>query len=824
MGIFGSGKKNGKKKLMPKANPEDWTREDVQQWLGHLGFERYAEPFRPIAGRRLLALTQADLFQLVDTRLDADLLSDAIHDLKLRAAGVAPPRTPPERLADAPAESLPSFNAANTASSAALNDGGVGAPSAPESAAASAGDMSRLQSQGSGIAVTGRSGSFAQGSVGDTAEALSALAGSHDGASELFLYLNKLGILGTGLLEGAQRVPTVGHIVGALWELRDLVAAAKGNRANCNTLAAFGADIMRAFDFQGKKLAFVDTHALDQIAELLKRGCDIADGCGRPGWLPRMALNEKTFEEFKHVHETILAILQEQRIHTLGNGRPLATGDYKDASRPLRRLLKQYGNGSLEQGLRYVSDTPAAQSETIALLSVDKQSLRKELDAVVAGGDLESLAAGDGGLSAGTFGADQDLSNEADVRSREARTVFNSYDRNRSGALEIEELQSCLEDLGLMENKTLTEQDALLAQHFAAADADRDGRVTFDEFAAYLPAVSTNKARSQLRAALGVEVEKDLRRMFGEFAAFGTRTAAADMDGAKFFKLCKESKLLSKRFTAIDCDIIFAKVKQKGARRITFEQFLTALAAIADTKQVPLDSVVKKILQSGGPSSTGTRAEYVKWFDDKNTYTGVSARGGPSAIDAPKGLAQFVDRSAADVRGVKMGSMTGEGRDSLSPPPRTPPLSQRRPRAIHSAEAVADDVDDEELLSVFRSFATFGAGAAAAATPPGKPVEMDGPRFAKLCRETGVQGGRLNSVAVDIIFSSVKAKGARRIGFREFMAALPLMAEDRGISVEEVRALIASGGGPTRNGVTHAGSVRLHDDHSTYTGTNKSGV
>jgi hypothetical protein len=54
----------------------------------------------------------------------------------------------------------------------------------------------------------------------------------------------------------------------------------------------------------------VDTHALDQLAELLRRGCDIADGCGRPGWLPRMALNEKTFEEFKHVHDTILRILQ----------------------------------------------------------------------------------------------------------------------------------------------------------------------------------------------------------------------------------------------------------------------------------------------------------------------------------------------------------------------------------------------------------------------------------------------------------------------------------------------------------------------------------
>jgi hypothetical protein len=32
------------------------------------------------------------------------------------------------------------------------------------------------------------------------------------------------------------------------------------------------------------------------------------------------------------------------------------------------------------------------------------------------------------------------------------------------------------------------------------------------------------------------------------------------------------------------------------------------------------------------------------------------------------------------------------------------------------------------------------------------------------------------------------SQGARRIGFREFMAALPLMAEDRGISVEEVRS------------------------------------
>lgn len=34
---------------------------------------------------------------------------------------------------------------------------------------------------------------------------------------------------------------------------------------------------------------------------------------------------------------------------------------------------------------------------------------------MAAGGDLEALASGDGGLSAGTFGADQDLSNEVGI-------------------------------------------------------------------------------------------------------------------------------------------------------------------------------------------------------------------------------------------------------------------------------------------------------------------------------------------------------------------------------------------------------------------------
>ena len=59
------------------------------------------------------------------------------------------------------------------------------------------------------------------------------------------------------------------------------------------------------------------------------------------------------------------------------------------------------------------------------------------------------------------------------------------------------------------------------------------------------------------------------------------------------------------------------QVKTKGARRITFEQFLMALAAVADAKKTSLEAVVRQALASQGPVSSGTRADYVKFHDDK---------------------------------------------------------------------------------------------------------------------------------------------------------------------------------------------------------------
>lgn len=49
------------------------------------------------------------------------------------------------------------------------------------------------------------------------------------------------------------------------------------------------------------------------------------------------------------------------------------------------------------------------------------------------------------------------------------------------------------------------------------------------------------------------------------------------MEGKSFAKLAKDCKLIDKKLTATDVDLIFAKVKDKSERRITFAQFESGL-------------------------------------------------------------------------------------------------------------------------------------------------------------------------------------------------------------------------------------------------------
>ena len=66
-------------------------------------------------------------------------------------------------------------------------------------------------------------------------------------------------------------------------------------------------------------------------------------------------------------------LLQKCETDTLENGRQLTYGDYRDASRALRRSLKQLGSGALKAGIRQLTASEAAAEEVAALIGVDAQ-------------------------------------------------------------------------------------------------------------------------------------------------------------------------------------------------------------------------------------------------------------------------------------------------------------------------------------------------------------------------------------------------------------------------------------------------------------------
>lgn len=105
------------------------------------------------------------------------------------------------------------------------------------------------------------------------------------------------------------------------------------------------------------------------------------------------------------------------------------------------------------------------------------------------------------------------------------------------------------------------------------------------------------------------------------------------MEGKAFAKVAKDCGLLDKKLTGTDVDLIFAKVKDKSERRITYAQFMNGLGLFAEKKGVAKDAVVSKVSASKGPKLAGTKAEANKFHDDKSLYTGVYAQGGPTNVD-----------------------------------------------------------------------------------------------------------------------------------------------------------------------------------------------
>lgn len=142
-----------------------------------------------------------------------------------------------------------------------------------------------------------------------------------------------------------------------------------------------------------------------------------------------------------------------------------------------------------------------------------------------------------------------------------------------------------------------------------------------------------------------------LLRVFTEYC--GGQTT---MDGKSFAKLAKDTRLIDKGLAAIDVDLIFAKIKAKFDRRITFDQFIWGLEIIAEKKKTKVADVKQKVATSKGPKLVGTKASSVKLHDNKSLYTGIYGRGGPKIKDKPRVIdldGELCGRGNSDFHGIK---------------------------------------------------------------------------------------------------------------------------------------------------------------------------
>eukprot|EP00941_MAST-03F_sp_MAST-3F-sp1_P002006 g2006.t1 len=145
------------------------------------------------------------------------------------------------------------------------------------------------------------------------------------------------------------------------------------------------------------------------------------------------------------------------------------------------------------------------------------------------------------------------------------------------------------------------------------------------------------------------------------------------MDSRTLNKLVKDCRL--KKIKTVDVDMIFTKCKKRTEKRIDFNEFLDVIGHFAQIAKISPDLFADKIIRNcelngGGPLLNQTTQPFsVRFYDDKQSYTGVAKQGGPDTGRNPAkvDLKSLLDRSPSDVRGRRI-KANGNAHHSPAPP------------------------------------------------------------------------------------------------------------------------------------------------------------
>jgi len=292
-----------------------------------------------------------------------------------------------------------------------------------------------------------------------------------------------------------------------------------------------------------------------------------------------------------------------------------------------------------------------------------------------------------------------------------------------------------------------------------------------------------------------------LKEVFVKFCNFGKRGATqTEMDGRTFVKLLKESKVMDNGLTTTDADMVFAKCSTK--RKLDLKAFTGALKELAEKAEVEFDSMLDQIKACAGPgtgSATKT-GKVARGLDTAHTATSANVK---TIVDKEKqGLDGLLDRSEADVRGVKKGydnsklNRLGSVENPIPEARGGTDSEEETPRASEASKAS----NAGSMKAVFIKFCNFGKRGA-------QVKEMDGRSFVKLLKECKVLSTGLTTTDADMVFAKCSTK--RKLTLKSFQSALKQLSEKPAAtkSYEEMVEMILTCGGPGTGKATKTGKV-----------------
>lgn len=407
--------------------------------------------------------------------------------------------------------------------------------------------------------------------------------------------------------------------------------------------------------------------------------------------------------------------------------------------------------------------------------------------------------------------------------------AFQSYDVNRNSRIEIDELSACMKDLGLLKGRSEGESRDIVVATFAGLDSGKKNYLNLDEFSEFWKKAKAPKLKDVVFQE-SPELGRGLYDAFVQWCMFGggstprptgespsTRGPKKNveiMGSSHWMKLCRDTGLIGKKngIASTECDLVFAKVKARGARKISFAQFMDALGIIASKMDTTVVDVARRIVETNGPSVNGTVVSTPRFLPQSMSTPTTNT--GASSI--------FKDNN------IKKTKHLGESQGS--PMIRASSTSQD----VEAPRAHEMDFNSEQLLHVYGQYARFGQGRRSSsgngkdnATPMMK-MPMDSKQFCKLCRECGLISKKINSVKIDLIFTKARSSKRLSLHFEDFLVALSMIAGEEGVDEAEIYARVCQSTGPQLNLSCSSPSptnknnsknyIRLHDDPRTQCG------